>query len=272
MMPFVIKLFSWAGIWAYLAVILTASANEPNWYQFRGPTGQGWLGDRNPPLHWSETENVRWKTFLHGRAWSSPVVMGDRIWLTTATPEGDRLFALCIDLKRGHILLDKLLFEVASPQFAHKFNTYASPTPIVEPGRVYVTFGSPGTACLDTRTGNVLWKREDFVCNHYRGAGSSPILWENLLIMHFDGSDRQYVVALDKQTGETVWTTERSIDFQDLTPEGEPMMEGDLRKAFSTPHVARFHDTDGTATGPAGSRHDRRSDRSAPTPRHAAPR
>jgi outer membrane protein assembly factor BamB len=108
---------------------------------------------------------------------------------------------------------------------------------VIEEGRVYVTFGSPGTACLDTKTGKVLWERRDFVCNHFRGAGSSPILWEDLLIMNFDGSDLQYVAALDKKTGKTVWKTDRSVDHQDLNDKGEPEAEGDFRKAFATPHV-----------------------------------
>jgi outer membrane protein assembly factor BamB len=100
-----------------------------------------------------------------------------------------------------------------------------------------VTFGSPGTACLDAKSGRVIWERRDLPCNHWRGAGSSPTLWGNLLIMHFDGADHQYVVALDKQTGKTVWQTNRSVDFQDLTPEGKPIRDGDFRKGFSSPLV-----------------------------------
>jgi outer membrane protein assembly factor BamB len=130
-----------------------------------------------------------------------------------------------------------VLFQVATPQFCHKFNSYASPTPVIEDGRVYVTFGSPGTACLDTKTGARLWERTDFVCNHFRGAGSSPILWGDLLIMNFDGSDNQFVVALDGKTGQTVWQTKRSVDYGDLDKEGKPQGDGDYRKAFSTPHV-----------------------------------
>ena len=83
----------------------------------------------------------------------------------------------------------------------------------------------------------MLWQRRDLECNHYRGAGSSPILFRNLLIMHFDGSDQQYVVALDKDTGKTVWKTPRSIDFRDLGPNGKPQADGDFRKAFATPRV-----------------------------------
>ena len=166
-----------------------------------------------------------------------PVVFGGQVWLTTADPEGHELSALCIDASSGKVLFDRSLFHVDEPQFAHKFNSYASPTPVIEEGCVYLTFGSPGTACLDTMTMQVKWKREDFSCNHFRGAGSSPILHDNLLIMNFDGSDHQFVAALDKQTGKTVWRTNRSVDFQDLEPDGKPRRDGDLRKAFSTPQV-----------------------------------
>jgi outer membrane protein assembly factor BamB len=207
------------------------------WPQFRGPTGDGHSDATHLPITWSEQEHVKWKTAIHGRAWSSPVIWSNQVWLTTATEDGTQLFAVGVDRQSGTITHDLKLFKVEKPQFAHQFNTYASPTPAIEAGRVYVTFGSPGTACLETGTGRVLWSRRDFICNHYRGAGSSPILFRDLLIMNFDGSDHQFVVALDKNTGQTVWRTERSIDFKDLGPDGLPMTEGDLRKAFSTPHV-----------------------------------
>jgi outer membrane protein assembly factor BamB len=223
---------------AFVVLPALSPASDANWPQFRGPTGDGRSGARGLPLHWSETNHVKWKTSIHGRAWSSPVIWDQQIWLTTATEDGKDLFAICVDRENGKIVHDLKLFEVEKPQFAHKFNTYASPTPAIEQGRVYVTFGSPGTACLDTETGKVLWERRDFVCNHYRGAGSSPILFENLLIMNFDGSDQQFILALDKATGRTVWRKERSIDYKDLGPDGRPESEGDWRKAFSTPHVA----------------------------------
>jgi len=178
---------------------------------------------------------------VHGRAWASPVILGKQVWLSTATEDGKQLFAVCLDRDTGKVIHDLKLFDVEKPQFAHKFNTYASPTPVIEQGRVYVTFGSPGTACLDPETGKVLWERRDFVCNHYRAAGSSPILHGNLLILHFDGSDHQFLAALDKNTGKTVWQVNRSIDFKDLGPDGQPQAEGDFRKAFSTPHIAWFN-------------------------------
>jgi outer membrane protein assembly factor BamB len=207
------------------------------WTQFRGPDGNGVASGANLPLTWSEATNVRWKTAIHGRAWSSPVVLDGQIWVTTATPDGRDLFALAIDRDTGRIVHDLKLFHIEHPQEAHPFNSYASPTPVIERGRVYVTFGSPGTAAIDTTTGKVVWDRRDIECNHFRGAGSSPILFGDLLIMHFDGSDRQFVIALDKRTGKTVWRTERSIDFKDLAPDGKPQADGDFRKGFATPLI-----------------------------------
>ena len=212
------------------------------WPQFRGVDGMGTSSNRNLPLAWSEEKNVRWKTAIHGRAWSSPVVLDNQVWITTATKDGRDLYAVALDLDTGNILYDLKLFHVDQPQYIDPFNSYASPTPVIEPGRVYVTFGSAGTAAIDTHTARVLWQRRDLECNHFRGAGSSPILFRQLLIMHFDGSDRQYVVALDKATGKTVWRTNRSIDYQDLEPNGKPRADGDFRKAFATPHVVMVGD------------------------------
>jgi len=200
-----------------------------NWPQFRGPAGDGHGQASGLPTTWSETDHVRWKTPIHGRGWSSPVVWNDQIWMTTATEDGRQLFAVCVDLATGRVLRDIRLFEVAQPDEIHITNSYASPTPVVEPGSVYAHFGCYGTACLNTSTGLVQWERRDFLCNHWRGPGSSPILFEDLLIVHFDGYDHQYVVALDKATGATRWKMDRTIDYQ--------TDDGDLKKAFCTPTV-----------------------------------
>ena len=221
---------------AVVLILLFSTIVQADWPQFRGPDGTG-MGNVELPLTWSETSNVKWKTAIHGRAWSSPVVIDNQIWMTTATPDGRQLFAVAVDPQSGRIIYDLKLFDVEKPQYAHPFNSYASPTPVAEPGRVYVTFGSPGTAAIDTKTGKMIWQRRDLECNHFRGAGSSPIIFRDLLIMHFDGSDVQYVVALDKRTGKTMWRTNRSIDFKDLGPDGKPEADGDYRKAFATPHV-----------------------------------
>ena len=222
-----------------LAVLLALGLGVPvagQWPQFRGPDGNG-HAPGNPPIVWSEEQNVRWKTPIHGKGWSSPVILEDQVWVTTATEDGRELSALALDLATGKVLHDLKLFTVEKPQFAHAFNSYASPTPVMEPGRIYVTFGSPGTAAIDTRTGKVLWERRDLECDHFRGAGSSPIIFRNLLIMHFDGADVQYIVALDKATGKTVWQTPRSVDYKDLGPDGKPKADGDFRKAFATPQI-----------------------------------
>ena len=223
-----------------LLLAFCSAALASNWPQFRGPNGDGHADTNKVPTTWSETNNVKWKTAIHGRAWSSPVVWGKQIWLSTATENAKELFAMCVDADSGKILRDMKLFDVERPQFHHAFNSPGSPTPVIEAGRIYITFGSPGTACLDTQTGKVLWERRDIECNHYRGAGSSPIIYRDLLIMNFDGSDAQFIIALDKKTGKTVWRKDRSIDFKDLGPDGKPKAEGDFRKAFATPHVAEI--------------------------------
>lgn len=210
---------------------LAASAGE-NWPQFRGPGGDGQSDATGLPVTWSETENVKWKTPIHDRGWSSPVVFGDRIWMTTATKEGQEMFVVCVDLETGKILHDVLLFDDHEPEPINALNSYASPTPAVEAGRVYVHFGTYGTACLDTVTGKTLWTRRDLRCNHFRGPGSSPLLFGDLLYLHYDGFDVQYVVALDKRTGKTVWRTDRSTDFG--------RTGGDFRKAFCTPIVVEI--------------------------------
>lgn len=220
-----------------IALGAMATGAEEHWTSFRGPTDQG-HADADLPLRWSENENVVWKTPIPGKAWSSPVIWGDRIWLTNAFEEGTQLSVLCVDKNTGKIVLSKQVRFVPGPQYCHPFNSYASPSPVVEEGRVYVTFGSPFTGCLDAKTGKVLWERTDLVCNHFRGAGSSPILYKDLLILHFDGSDFQYVMAFDKHTGKTVWKTTRSVDYQDLDPQTQrPKTDGDYRKAFSTPLI-----------------------------------
>jgi len=231
---------SWLAGAALLGGMALQAGDDLQWTQFRGPRGDGVTASTGLPLRWSETQGTKWKTPIHGRAWSSPVIWDNQVWVTTATEDGRQLSAVAVDRDSGKVIHDLALFDVENPQFAHKFNSYASPTPVIESGRVYVTFGSPGTACLDTRTGAKLWERRDFVCNHYRGAGSSPILHQGRIFLNFDGSDHQFVVALDAATGTTIWEVQRGIDFKDLGPDGKPESEGDWRKAFATCHVAVF--------------------------------
>jgi len=228
-----------------LAILPAPTNAEENWTGYRGPTDQGHSDAKGLPLKWGEGENIKWKTEIVGKAWSSPVIWGDKIWLTNAPEDGSTLSAVCIDKNSGKIIHNKRLHVVAAMQYCHPFNSYGSPSPVIEDGRVYVSFGSPYTACLDSETGEVIWERTDFVCNHFRGPGSSPFIYKDLLMLHFDGSDQQYIVAMNKKTGETVWKTERSVDFQDTDPKtGKPEREGDWRKAYSTPLIAKAGDRD----------------------------
>jgi outer membrane protein assembly factor BamB len=232
-----------------LALVLMAlgrPAAQADWPEFRGPWGNGHAsapGETKPiglPLHWSETNNIKWKTETPHRGWSTPVVMGGQVWLTTATEDGHDFFALGVDAETGKIIFNEKLFHSENPEplgNGASMNCYATPSPVIESGRVYVHFGSFGTACLDTTTGQALWKRDDLPCRHYRGPSSSLIRFENLLILTMDGADLQYHVALDKQTGKTVWKTDRSVVWNDENVPGQLAKDGDLRKAHSTPLI-----------------------------------
>jgi outer membrane protein assembly factor BamB len=233
---------SFAKTFALLAgsffVVASFAWADENWPSFRGPNNQGHADSANLPTKWSEKENVAWKIKLPGKGHSTPVIGGDRLWLTTATEDGKELSVLCIDKNNGKILIDKVLHKVEKPQTHHPVNSYASCTPILEEGRVYVSFGSPYLGCLDAKSGDVLWERTDIGCNHLVGPASSPILYKNLLISHYDGTDAQFVAAFDKKTGEPVWKTTRTVNFDDLDPDTKkPKEDGTYRKGFSTPLV-----------------------------------
>jgi outer membrane protein assembly factor BamB len=206
-----------------------AARGGDNWPEFRGPRADGYSDAVGLPIHWSEKENIKWKVPIHDKGWSSPVIWGKQIWMTTAPVDGKKLYVIAVDRDSGKIVHDIKLFDVAKPGFCIPTNSYASPTPVVEAGRVYVHFGSYGTACLDTETGKVLWSRRDLPCDHWRAPGSSPILFGDTLFLHFDGYDVQYVVALDKNTGETRWKRSRDINYG--------TDNGDLKKAYCTPRV-----------------------------------
>ncbi len=212
-----------------VAVEIAPLYSEGVWPGFRGPNGSGHAQAQDLPVEWNEKKNVRWKTAIHDLGWSSPVVWGQQVWLTTATANGKSLYAICVDRSTGQIVHDRKLFDVANPAFRHAANSYASCTPAIEEGRVYLHFGSEGTACLETLTGQVIWSRRDLPCDHFRGPGSSPLLWGKYLFLCFDGFDQQYTVALDKTTGKTLWRADRDLDFG--------TDDGDFKKAYGTPSI-----------------------------------
>lgn len=217
-----------------------------DWPEFRGLTGDGHAAASSGnakagyPVHWSETTNVVWKTAIPHRGWSAPVVLGSQVWVTTATEDGRELFAVGLEAATGKVLFHVKVRQVDDPEplgNGASMNSYATPSAVIEPGRVYVHFGAAATACLDTSTGKVLWMREDLRCRHYRGPASSPVLFGGLLILTFDGADLQYHVALDTKTGATVWRTDRSVPWNDESVPGQMAKDGDLRKAHSTPLI-----------------------------------
>ena len=201
------------------------------WTQFRGSNWDGHSDSTGLALKWSETENIKWKTEIAGRGWSSPVVFGNQIWLTTALQNGASLHAICVDKDSGKIVRDIEVFHVANPEKKHNFNSYASPTPVIEAGRVYICFGDNGSACLDTATGRTIWENRELKVDHMNGPGSSPIIFNDLYLLCCDGIDLEYLAALDKNTGKLVWKTTRSVSFTGVDP--------DIRKAYNTPIVIR---------------------------------
>ncbi|MBT6458938.1 MAG: PQQ-binding-like beta-propeller repeat protein [Planctomycetaceae bacterium] len=202
---------------------------HPSWNQFRGPTANGKSLSQQLPIRWDETKNICWKTAISGKAWSSPVISGNTIWLSNATEDGRRLSLLAIDTKTGHIRKDVIVFEIDDPMFCHPFNSYASPTPVLADGFLWVHYGSAGTACLDLETEQIIWTRQDLPCDHHRGPGSSPIFFDGAIFLTFDGFDQQYLACLDAKTGETIWRTDRSINYGSDN--------GDFKKAYSTPTI-----------------------------------
>jgi outer membrane protein assembly factor BamB len=231
---------------------------EAEWTQWRGPNGDGHAPEGSYPIRWGEHQNIAWKTFLvPSKGHSSPVVQNGKIWLTSAveTPGTEEekatrvkeskfpgastlhylskvaFFAIQLDLSSGDILREVKVFEERNPQAIHRLNSYASPSPLLSEGRLYVHFGTFGTACLDAESGSILWKNLDLdlQIHHENGPGSTPIGWDGLLIFHLDGTDKQSVVALEQKTGKLIWQTPRS---------GKLKENPQTKKAYATPVIA----------------------------------
>ena len=237
-------------------LFLNSACIAGNWPEWRGPSAQGTAAASGLPETWSETSNVAWKTPLPGRGHSTPVMWGDQIWLTTAIEKtatseeakrrlasntGDQplvvlssvsLRAVCVDRNSGKLLHDIELLNVKDPQWAHQLNSYASPTPVLEAGRLYAHFGSFGTVALDTKTLKLLWKNEELNVMHENGPGSTAVLSGDRLIAHFDGSDQQFIAAFDKNTGKLAWKTNRS---------GEMDPRPQQKKAYGTPLIVAIN-------------------------------
>ena len=239
-MPSVLSYIPAAAVLSLLLTTPALRAGE-NWPEFRGPRGDGHSDSTGLPVQWAEGQGVVFKTPIPGQGWSSPVVWGKQVWMTTATdlPDGSggkSLRAVCVDKDTGKIVHDIELFTRRELDPKNDFNSYASPTPALEAGRAYISFGNYGNACVDTASGKVAWKNEDLKLQHKEGPGSSPILYKDYFLLHCDGMDVQYLAALDKKTGKLAWKADRTTDFGDKP--------GDIRKAYCIPTIIQVDGQD----------------------------
>ncbi|MCS7470599.1 PQQ-binding-like beta-propeller repeat protein [Stieleria sp. ICT_E10.1] len=200
----------------------STSLRGDDWTRFRGPNGQGKSPERGLPLKWSEASNVAWKTAIPGQGWSSPIVSGDHVFVTTATENGASCRVIGIDRTSGDLLWNTEVHrQVPGPKRAQ--NSYATPTPVSDGARVYAAFYD-GTIVAVDFDGKLVWKNEDVDFHSLHGLGASPILVGGLIVMPFDGSSREeqrvgwkepwdqaVVLAVDRETGNTKWRGKRGL-------------------------------------------------------------
>lgn len=206
------------------AMGLSASAHAENWPGFRGPSRQGLSTDTSLPVRWSATENVTWKVPVPGLGWSSPIVWGNSIFVTTADDEGQSFRILAFSAENGSPLWST---EVGrqTPGRKEDQNSYATPTPVCDGKQVYAVFADGLIAAVDAETGTIAWRNHDTRFYSKHGLGASPILYEDLLIMPFDGSssgeereigwkkpwDQAFLTAIDTATGKERWRGRRGM-------------------------------------------------------------
>jgi outer membrane protein assembly factor BamB len=213
-----------------LCAAFLARAHADDWTEFRGPTGQGISTAARLPTHWTTSANVAWRSEIPGRGWSSPVLLGKRLYLTTAvaveTDAGgpQSLRALCVDARSGDIIWNVEVFQQPARAPMHGKNSHASATPVTDGKRLFVHFGPHGTACLNLENGKVLWRNEELRYSPVHGNGGSPILFDGLVVVSCDGSDEQFVAALDQKTGKLRWRTPRNANPQKGFSFGTPLV------------------------------------------------
>ncbi len=210
------------------------------WGQWRGPLGTGVAPNAQPPVEWNENKNIRWKTALPGKGHSTPIVWGDRLYLTTAIPYGDpvqprfvrpgahdnltltrnhEFAALAVSRTTGKILWQQTLNKATPHEAGHVSGSLASASPVTDGEHVFAFFGSYGLYCLDT-AGKLLWKKDlgQMHSKHGHGEGSSPALYGDTLIINWDHEEQSFLVALDKHTGKERWRVDRAEDTSWATP------------------------------------------------------
>lgn len=215
---------------------VVAGASQADWPEFRGPAQNGTTSVVSLPLEWSaepgQEKNIIWQTPTEGLGWSSPVIVGDRIYITSARPDtsddgkptGAQSLILSIyNVETGALIAHRPLFQQpADAPDIHKKNSHASPTLVAHEGRLYVHFGHQGTACTDLE-GDILWSNRNHAYPPVHGNGGSPIVVGDRLIVTCDGGEAPYTLALDLATGNDVWKTPRRIQcdrpFSFATPQ-----------------------------------------------------
>ncbi len=233
---------------AVAAVAAKTSGSSSNWAQWRGPNGQGVSTDPNLPTEWSDAKNVQWKAPIPGRGHSSPIIWGNRVFLTTAIEgeviPGQKAYVhilgkeefkhpdwvgsdrkhtfklLCLDADTGKTVWEQTPYEGAVFDHRHRKGSYASPTPLTDGRYIYAYFGSEGLYCYDFK-GKQLWKANfGGIPTLGMGVGTSPVLYDNLLIVQCDRhlGDDSMIVALDKKNGKEVWRQKRPVQVSWTTP------------------------------------------------------
>ncbi len=204
-MMFVPRIAGGLVIAVALALSTTSRLSASNWPAWRGPDGTGRSGERNLPISWSPTENVTWKTALPGEGNSTPITWNDRVFLTCPVDGGKIRRLICLDRTNGKILWKH---DVPFPgkETTHRDNPFCSGSPTTDGKRVYASFGSAGALACDFE-GKVIWHRKLGKLTHVFGQATTPVLYKNLVIVHRGPGVKTHLVALDRQTGDTVWDT-----------------------------------------------------------------
>jgi outer membrane protein assembly factor BamB len=218
-----------------LALLLAVpAAHAENWPGWRGPTGLGHSADKDPPLTWGPTENVRWKAPVPDRGNASPVAWGDRVFLTQATDKGAKRGVLCLDRTTGKENWARYV-DFAGKEPTHSTNPHGSATCVTDGERVIASLGSAGLLCLDF-AGKELWRKDLGEFIHTWGTASSPVLHGRHVILWCGPGERQFLVALDKTTGDEVWRHEEPGGHPGLK-KGDPWIG-----SWSTPVIAKAGD------------------------------
>ncbi|MSU25618.1 MAG: serine/threonine protein kinase [Opitutus sp.] len=202
-------------------VLLGVASRSPaaNWPAWRGPLGTGITEEKNLPVKWSATENVKWRVPLPEPGNSTPIVWGDRLFLTQSI--GAQRTLLCLNRADGRTLWHQDVTTKPGAGPTHQTNPYCASSPVTDGERVIVWHGSDGLHCY-TLTGEKLWSRDLGVQRHIWGYGASPIISGDGCFLNFGPGERNFLVAVDKRTGRTLWQHDEDIGYGEISPSPEP--------------------------------------------------